>query len=610
MPVKLTPAFPKDKKRSKKKGKKKVTLTPALGPKPEKEEDDTVQTIKDGAYGVAQGAAFNLADEGYGAIKAALESGGGGREFSEAYRDYRDEARDEWNAAKKRSPVVALGGEIAGAVVSPLGNKILSAGKGLKMMGKAAMEGGAQAYGATEKESLKDQLIDTGLGAAVGGATGLVANVATKGWSKSPNATRAEVLGTRARDYLVDGPGDRRSAIQALADSGMFKNRRMSFNPKTMKFETNRSALDSLEKNTEHTLLDRATEAIEKLQQRKDAEFGPLLDNRFVPQSKIKTMVKEIAEEYAGRGLARGPFDRVKDAAKLEKNILDQIMFQGGDVSKMSLRQLDGLKRMAQEDVRNFSKSLGDLGDKDELARITARKLKELVENNIGTSRFKEVNSAQHNFLSVADDIRDKIRRMDLAAPDRPQLEKTNMFEPLVNSMLGGSQGRLDRAARKEWIDKYIPKPVRTVVPYAAEETPGAIYRQQVMPKNDRDPMANVDNIPEQLIRTPLPRTTEGLMEKKPFVLAKVAQMAPEMFESVKDIYDHNPEQLGEVSQVLAMKMPHFFERDKFDRFDGRVMSEKGKALAIKDITGNEALNSIEQGKLITKLNKTGEYLG
>lgn len=86
--------------------------------------------------------------------------------------------------------------------------------------------------------------------------------------------------------------------------------------------------------------------------------------------------------------------------------------------------------------------------------------------------------------------------------------------------------------------------------------------------------------------------------------------MAPEMFEAVKDVYENNPENLGELAQVLAMKMPHFFEKDKYNRFDGRILTEKDKSQAIKDTLLRKDVDAIAQGKIITLLNREGLFEG
>lgn len=573
------------------------------------EEDDIVDTILDGAYAAAQGASYNFADETYGAGRSLYEKG----DLSD-YEVHRDEARHQWAVARDRSPITTTLSEVGGAMVSPA-NKVFGAAKGLRGVIRGAAEGATQSYGATEKEDGTEQAIEMGLGAGMGAGTGVVANVVSKGFSKSPTAVRAEVLGVKGKDYLVRG-NDRKRVVERISGTGMLKNRKMEYDPHKMKFVPRGKKkwdLDELEMNTEERLLARAQDATDKLQGRKEKEFGKVLQNSFVTLDDIEAMAGEIAQEYSERGLIKGPYERQEAVFRLHENIKAQLL-QGTDNTHISLDRLDKIKRMAQEDVKNFSKGLGELGDNDELARITARKLKNLVEDSVGSDAFRKLNAEQHDFLSVAGDLRNKVKSLELAPPKRMQFEKTNAIEGVLDNMRGGSQGRLNSADTLEWWQNHIPKPARAVIPYMLEETPGAVFRQnlqgQEMRGHYRGPAGGVENIPEQLIRTPLPRSTEGLMQKKPFVLAKIAQMMPEMYEAVKDVYDHNPENLGELAQVIAMKMPHFFEKDKYNRFDNRIVSEADKQKAIKDILLKKDINAIAQAKLITKLNQEGIYEG
>lgn len=602
----FSPGIPSGKVEDKKSSR--ALYSPAVQAQVE-EEASEYETIKDWGHGAVQGATLNFADEIYGAGKSVYDRGD-----LEDYELNRDVARKEWSEARERSPIATTTGEIVGSVVSP-GSKALAAGKGLRGVTRGLIEGGIQSYGATDKETGKDQAVDAAKGAALGGVVGGATNYLTKRFSKSPNAVRAEVMGVKGRDYRVDGPGDRRNSIENITKSGMLKNRKMEYDVDKMSFVPrgkSKFSLDELEKNTEERLLGRAEDAVEKIQDRKEQYYGMLLDNRYVSNKTIDDMVLEISDEYSKRGLFKGPEARNEAVLKIQQNIYDQIQNIGGDPSRISLRQLDRIKRMAQEDVKNFSKGLGEIGDNDELARITSRKLKDLVNNNIGDDGFKKLNSAQHDFLTAKGDLQNKIKSLELATPASENVNKTSILERFVDGLSGGSQGRLDGAARTEWYEKAIPAPVRAVVPYALEETPGVIYRQNFQGKEDmggtwRNP-SSVPNIPEQLIRTPLPRSTQGLIDKKPFVLAKIAQMMPEMLDAVKDVYENNPENLGELAQVISMKMPHVFEKDKYNRFDGRILSEVDKQKAIKDTLLNEKINSIEQAKIITKLNKEGIY--
>jgi hypothetical protein len=579
------------------------------------ENEGLTDTVLDTAFGAGQGLTYNLLDEGIGAAKAVLERGGGSKRPPEdIYREGRDAVRGSWAEARERSPVGTLVGEVGGAMVSPA-NRILSAGKGVRGIVRGAAEGGVMSYGATEKEDIKGQIGETATGAGIGAGVGAVSNFVGQRFNKSPDAMRAEVLGVKAKDYRVPGPGDRKKIVERIKETGLLKSRKMEYDVDQMKFvpkNKSKASLDEIEMNTEERLIERSNDAIAKLQDKKDKLFGPLMNSRFVPAGDIDVMVDEIAEEYGRRGIMKGPFDRQAMVLKIRENIYDQVMQMGGNMSRFSLSEIDKLKHMAQEDVRNFSKGLGELGDTDELARITSRKLKEILEKNIGDPVFQQINGAQHDFLSIRSDLTNKLKSLELAAPSHQHLEKTNFIEGALKDAFGGSQGRLDAASWKESYQNIVPDPVRALVPYATQEVPGAIYRQKVQGKenmkgNFRNP-GSVPNIPEELIRTPLPRTTDGLMKNKKFVLAKVAQMAPEMFEAVQDTYDRDPEMLSEIAPVLAQKMPHFFERDKYNRFDGRIMNEADKQKAIKDTLLRKDIGSIEQAKIITKLNKEGLY--
>lgn len=578
------------------------------------EDDSILDSVLDTAYAAAQGATFNYADELYGVGKSLYEAG----DLSQ-YETHRDAARARWDEAKERSPGLTFAGEVAGSVLSP-SSKVLAAGKGLRGVVRGVAEGAVQASGASDDEvGSREFLTETATGAGVGGATGLIANTLTRGFRKSPNDMRAEAVGSRAKDYLADGPADRRKSLENLSKTGLFKNRKMEFDAEKLEFKPlgkSKFQLDELEKNTEERLLTRAQDAVKKIQIRKERDFGRLLTGRRVSHAQLEQMAEEVADEYVRRGLIKGPEARLDSVRKVYENIQAQIEQLGGDLNAPTLDVLDKVKRMAQEDVKNFSKALGDVSDNDELARIVSRKLKELVENNLGSDRlaaeFKKLNGAQHDFLNVATDLQDKMRKLATTATGRPQLEKTNFLETFVDSAMGGTQGKLDRAALKEGYQRVVPEAGRAVIPYALEETPGVIYRQQVQDgtTTGRRPQSvgGVENIPEQLIRTPLPRSSAELMEKKPFVLAKVAQMMPEMFDAVQDVFENDPEQLPELAQVIAQKMPQFFARDKYNRFDGRIFSEQDKNRAIKDTLLRKDIGSIRQAEIITKLNQEGIF--
>jgi len=599
----------------KKSPKEKQLLVPASEDVEIDPRDALSETVQDFGFGVAQGVTFNLADEAYGAAKSLIED--------IPYAEARDEARRSWMKARERSPVASLGGEIVGSVASPA-SKILGAGKGLKGIARGAAEGAAQSYGATDRESALGQTGDVILGSAIGGATGAASNLFTKTFSKSPTDIRSEVLGVKPKDYLVKGPGDRKKIVERINETGMLKNRKMEYNPQTMKFEPrskSKFTLDELEKNTEERLLARADDAASKLQTRKINEFGTILDTKQVSIADLNNMADEIALEYSKRGLSKGPMDRANAALRISENIKDQINFNGSGLSPNGafLKDLDLVKRMAQEDVKNFSKSLAELGDTEELARITSRKLKELVEKGVGDPNFTKINSAQHDFLTVGGDLLERVKSLKLEPARSKSYGHTSILDRFIEGATGSSQGRLEAAGAKE-IYEGLPKflnPAKAVVPYALEEAPGAVLRQKFQggttKENWRNPgslgFGNTMLTPREVINYKLPRSTEGLLQNKEMVLAKLVQngIPEDMLDAVAQALNEDHDSVSKIAPLLVTQLPTLFERSKYKVFDGQFLDPQDRAKAADDISKRDDLNSIERARMINQINKSNK---
>lgn len=152
-----------------------------------------------------------------------------------------------------------------------------------------------------------------------------------------------------------------------------------------------------------------------------------------------------------------------------------------------------------------------------------------------------------------------------------------------------------------------LEKNPEVVIPFAREaiesgqlppeENPRTIGPQTSIPRRLR-------NLPMELIRTPLPRSTEELMKNKNFVLAKIAQEAPSMFGAIKDVMENQPDKLPALASMAAQKVPQLFEQDKYNTFDGVILDPKMKLMALEDVRGNDSLSSIEKAKLFSKIQK------
>lgn len=115
-------------------------------------------------------------------------------------------------------------------------------------------------------------------------------------------------------------------------------------------------------------------------------------------------------------------------------------------------------------------------------------------------------------------------------------------------------------------------------------------------------------NLPEELVRKRFPRTTEQILENKDFILARAAQVAPQVFDTLKDTLEREPERIPEVMPGLTQVMPELFESDPYNRFDGIILDPAGKERARNDTMKDDNLSNTEKIEIIDQLNKTGEY--
>jgi hypothetical protein len=122
-----------------------------------------------------------------------------------------------------------------------------------------------------------------------------------------------------------------------------------------------------------------------------------------------------------------------------------------------------------------------------------------------------------------------------------------------------------------------------------------------------QDYMNQPEGISEiDIIKTPLPRTTKAILENKEFVKAKIHMYAPQMESIVADTLDNDPDAIAGLLPVIMMQFPQIFQRDPYNRVDGKIMDPNLKAKARKDILQNKDYSSGEKAKRLSDLNESG----
>lgn len=574
----------------------------------------TKDTMRLGAHG----ASFGFSDEIAGAMSPDYEKG-------------RDEYRKEIEGSRERLPY-------AGPVIEGMGSAATTALIPGLRAGHWATETGLsalQAYGEnTEPENLdKDIAVSMGISGAAN-ATGSV----VKKMFDPPETILANSVGARGINYrkgetyigdeLSDDFADRLKDPAALAkrlDGIGF------FGMGKKKFEKGKFVRDGLLNSFDAPTLEGQMSRVDYGLDSLKTENDNFLKGKRIPVSKVKAALQQAAADFipAGEDYAK----RADVAQQLVDNGWQDLMLSGalkpGDTSIDATAVEKVLKSNWQKKVAasyDSGKAVSDITNEGVVARRKFSTAIDKLVDSYGGDQYAKNNDMMRDLLTVRNLIHNKSSMQRGYSGSGARLTSAKHFmDSLLENTVYSHGADLARARVGQGMRTPIGKAASVGLSRIPVEAESSLYTDQTPPpveviENDPDHPMNqqgkgrmpqsVPNIPEQFIRTPLPRTTEGLMKNKNFVLGKVAQMMPEMFEAVQDTYEHEPEMLGEIAQVLSMKMPHLFERDKYNRFDGRILSEQDKAKAIKDTLLNSNISSIEQAKIITKLNKEGLYDG
>lgn len=564
---------------------------------PEAIHDDIV---KDTLLLGAQGASFGYLDEMAGAI-------------SPNYVEGRDAVRKKVEGARERLPIVGPVVEAGGSVATSLAIPPLRGGHWAKELGLAAIEG----YG--ENTDPENVVSDIGFSVGTSGAANVVGGIAKKVFdppedilanaagARGINYRKGEAfVGADSADEYADRLKDPAGLAARLDKIGFFGMGRKNF--KNGQYVREGGLTDALEPVSLESMMSRVQAGVSHL----GDQNQQILKGKKIPLVKLKAALDQAANDFlpAGEDFVK----RSAMAKELSDNAIQDLVLSGkvkpGDVA-VDAAAVEDLKRKWQKTVASSydsGKAVSEITNVGvEARRKFSTALDKLVDSVDKTGQYAKNNDAMRDLLTVEKLIHDKASRQRGYSMGGPRLTNmSQLWHSLLENTVAHPQADLMRAR--------IGQGMRTKTGQAATLGISRIPMEGVNSTIDQTPSTegrmpqSIKNIPEELIRTPLPRTTDGLMKNKPFVLAKVAQMMPDMFEAVKDVYENNPESLPELAQVIAMKMPHVFEKDKYNRFDGRILSEQDKQKAIKDTLLNTKISTIEQARIITKLNKEGLY--
>ncbi len=540
--------------------------------------------------------------------------------------------RNDIARARQRSPIATMSGElgtgVAASFVPGVGVGKLSGAGGT--VSRAALEG----WGTSEDKLSTEGAVNAGIGGAMGAAGSLISGGLKKLTTGNPNKIRANVLGARSSEFKEIGTKEREQVAKKLKDMGLFSNTKVDFDVKAGKFIPVGKSLENLEKPVREKLFDRLNSATNKIQKEKTKM---LLQHMHDPVdlAEVEDSLMRVAERYSKKGTGRS--ERLSDAMSIKDKIIEDIALEMEDrgMEVPTIEMIENAKLRLSDDVSNYGKNplIQKTPDAaqiyNDMYSAINKKLRQIIPN----AKYAEYNDLQHKMLTAKADLTKAIATEDAA---RTTAGWGGWFNKIANETLGSPEAGLGVANVSEALQnpavspmvtgarmvtqeapfmgsRYLdPSMKETEIPYSSEAPHPTQYRfQNVRPAFPfgRKPQS-ID--PMEVAKMKLPRTTEGLLQNKEAVIAKlmVNNVPDEMVQTITQALNEDPSAVSSVGAMIAMQFPTLFQQSKYKMFDGKLLDPQERAKAADDTSKRDDLNSLQKSKIINELNKTGKWLG
>jgi len=114
----------------------------------------------------------------------------------------------------------------------------------------------------------------------------------------------------------------------------------------------------------------------------------------------------------------------------------------------------------------------------------------------------------------------------------------------------------------------------------------------------------------EELMSITIPRNSEELYANKDKVLEKVKLQAPQFYDLFRIALDHkNEKHLHKTMTTMSNSIPHLFEPDEYNAFDGKILDPQSVARAAESIRQRTDLTNSIKFAAIDHLTRNKEVL-
>jgi len=387
---------------------------------------------------------------------------------------------------------------------------------------------------------------------------------------------------------------------------------------------------------------------------------------KMAPQVPANIMMKQLLEN-AKKNLSQVSAETV-DMAKVEdiltkalkpSELLTSAQVGGrGDwameiPTEMTLEQLHQLRKNVGQQVSDrafYAGADASMKMETEVLRDLYRTLGDIIEKNLRGKTIKigsntvdagDYYKAQNNKLKSFMDVKsmleyqptEALKSPDAAATIASMITKGGIYgataagaslaglpvNPLAAGAVGAGFGAAQAASEavKTSTPEYLTSILKTAGKIQATPLlPEAVTRGTIQYMREGQPVSefgrepqSVGLTPRQLISYRVPRSTQGILEQKDKVIAKLVQSgAPsEMVDTVAQALNGDAEDLSNIAPLLMMQMPQMFEKSKYKVFDGKFLDPNDRAKAADEISKRDSIDSIQKARMINRINKFNE---
>lgn len=147
------------------------------------------------------------------------------------------------------------------------------------------------------------------------------------------------------------------------------------------------------------------------------------------------------------------------------------------------------------------------------------------------------------------------------------------------------------------------PEEASTATDIMAPQEPTSIEQKIEETLNPQKRPLPID-LNEKVLNQPLPRDTNRLLQNKEVVRAKIQQLAPDKAPIFEDFLQNDPETFKDAAPKLAMMLPHLFERDKYNTFDGKIVDPMMQEKFLQDLSDDEGMDAYGKSKLALRVRR------